>query len=164
MLVWEIMLALNVWCECLISECCHLQISHKFCLLPSGLPTSELPTGGQSRGGQFWVHQSSGLPTPTITFFMNCLCLIWALGEYWGQCQCIQSQYFEEQCNSCNYRRHLKTHSARWDIAGHLRTCLKKTQWKKPNKCKQCDSISNQTGDMRRHLKTHRGEKSNKCN
>ena len=64
-------------------------------------------------------------------FFMNCLCLIWALGECWGQCQCIHSQYFEEQSNSCNYRRHLKTHSAQWDIAGHLRTCLKKTQWKK---------------------------------
>ena len=34
---------------------------------------------------------------------------------------------------------------------------------KKTNKCKQCDSITNQAGDLRRHLKTHSGEKSNKC-
>ena len=52
-----------------------------------GLPQGECqdcPLGGQSWGGQSWVHQSSGLPTPTINFFTNCLCLIWALGECWG--------------------------------------------------------------------------------
>ena len=37
--------------------------------------------------------------------------------------------------------------------AGHLR-----------NKCKQCYFISNQAGDLRRHLKTRSGEKSNKSN
>ena len=77
----------------------------------SGLPTSGLPTGGQSWGGQSWVNQSSGLPTPTIMFFMNCLCLIWVLGECWEHGQYIQSQYFEEQSNSCNFMRHLITHS-----------------------------------------------------
>ena len=110
-------------------------------------------------------------PPQLLCFLMNCLCLIWALGECWGLRQCIQSQYFEEQSNSCDYWRHLKTHSgeksnkcAQWDIAGHLRTCLKTHSEKKTNKCKQCDSISNQAGDLRRHLKTHSGEKSNKCN
>ena len=37
-----------------------------------GLPQGECqdcPLGGQSWGGQSWVHQSSGLPTPTIKGF-----------------------------------------------------------------------------------------------
>ena len=31
----------------------------------------------------------------------------------------------------------------------------------KSNKCNQCDFASSQAGDLRRHLKTHGGEKSN---
>ena len=34
----------------------------------------------------------------------------------------------------------------------------------KSNKCNQCDYASYQAGDLRRHLKTHLGEKSSKCN
>ena len=34
----------------------------------------------------------------------------------------------------------------------------------KSNKCNQCDYASSHTGDLRRHLKTHSGEKSNECN
>ena len=30
-------------------------------------------------------------------------------------------------------------------------------------KCNQCEFASSQEGDLRRHLKTHSGEKSNKC-
>ena len=48
---------------------------------------------------------------PNYYVFMNCLCLIWALGECWEHGQCIQSQYFEEQSNSCNLMIHLITHS-----------------------------------------------------
>ena len=35
---------------------------------------------------------------------------------------------------------------------------------RQPNKCRQCDFISNQAGDLRRHLKTRSGENSNKSN
>ena len=31
-------------------------------------------------------------------------------------------------------------------------------------KCNQCDFASSRTGHFRRHMKTHRGEKSNKYN
>ena len=33
----------------------------------------------------------------------------------------------------------------------------------KSNKCNQCDFASIQAGNLRRHLKTHSGEKTNKC-
>ena len=36
-------------------------------------------------------------------------------------------------------------------------------QWRKSNKCDQYDFISIQADTLRRHLKTHSGEKSNKC-
>ena len=45
-----------------------------------------------------------------------------------------------------------------------LRTHLKTHSGEKSNKCNQCDFASSQAGDLRRHLKTHSGEKSNKCN
>ena len=34
----------------------------------------------------------------------------------------------------------------------------------KSNKCNQCDFVSFQAGNLRRHLKTHSGEKLIKCN
>ena len=34
----------------------------------------------------------------------------------------------------------------------------------KLNKCNQCDFASSQAGNLRRHLKRHSGKKSNKCN
>ena len=34
----------------------------------------------------------------------------------------------------------------------------------KSNKCNQCGYASSQTGDLRKHLKTHSGKKPNKCN
>ena len=48
--------------------------------------------------------------------------------------------------------------------AGNLRTYLKSHSGEKLNKCNQCDFASSETGNLRRHLKTHSGEKSNKCN
>ena len=39
----------------------------------------------------------------------------------------------------------------------------KNNQWKKSNKCSQCNYSSSHAGHLRRHLKTHSGEKSNKC-
>ena len=37
-------------------------------------------------------------------------------------------------------------------------------QWEVSNKSSQCDYASSQTGSFWTHLKTHSGEKSNKCN
>ena len=34
----------------------------------------------------------------------------------------------------------------------------------KSNKCNQCNYASSHTGHLRRHLKTHSGEKPHKCN
>jgi len=41
---------------------------------------------------------------------------------------------------------------------------LKTHSGEKSNKCNQCDYASSEAGDLRRHLKTHSGEKLNKCN
>jgi uncharacterized Zn-finger protein len=41
---------------------------------------------------------------------------------------------------------------------------LKTHSGEKSNKCNQCDYASSQAGVLRRHLKTHSGEKPNKCN
>ena len=46
---------------------------------------------------------------------------------------------------------------------GNLRTHLKSHRGEKPNKCSQCDYASSEAGHLRTHLKTHSGEKSNKC-
>ena len=48
--------------------------------------------------------------------------------------------------------------------AGSLRAHLKTHSGEKSNKCNQCDFASSQAVNLRRHLKTHSGEKSNKCN
>ena len=44
------------------------------------------------------------------------------------------------------------------------RNHLKTHSGEKSNKCNQCDYASSQAGHLRQHLKTHSGEKSNKCN
>merc|ERR1712074_399082 len=49
-------------------------------------------------------------------------------------------------------------------MGGDLRRHLKTHSGEKSNKCNTCDNASSQAGDLRRHLKTHSGEKSNKCN
>ena len=48
--------------------------------------------------------------------------------------------------------------------AGDLRRHLKRHSGEKSNKCNQCSYASSQARDLRRHLKTHSGEKSDKCN
>ena len=37
------------------------------------------------------------------------------------------------------------------------------TQWRKENKCSQCEFASAEAGNLRRHIRIHKGEKSNKC-
>ena len=41
---------------------------------------------------------------------------------------------------------------------------MKTHSGEKLNKCNKCDFTSSLAGNLRRHLKTHSGEKSNKCN
>ena len=41
---------------------------------------------------------------------------------------------------------------------------MKTHSGEKSNKCNQCDYASSQTGHLITHMKTHRGEKLNKCN
>ena len=48
--------------------------------------------------------------------------------------------------------------------ASNLRIHLKTHNGEKANKCNQCDCAFSHVGDLRRHLKTLNWEKSNKCN
>ena len=41
---------------------------------------------------------------------------------------------------------------------------MKTHSGEKPNKCNQCDYASSDASNLRTHLKTHSGERSNKCN
>ena len=57
-------------------------------------------------------------------------------------------------CDQCEY------HQSSIDV-----NSVKEQTYKDPtNKCNQCDYASFQAGHLREHLKTHSGEKSNKCN
>ena len=47
--------------------------------------------------------------------------------------------------------------------AGHLRKHLKMHSGEKSNKCNQCDFASSHAGHLGTHLKMHSGEKPNKC-
>ena len=80
---------------------------------PQDCPPQNCPLGGNPEVGNSESISHQDCPPQLLCFFMNCLCSIWALGECWGLRQCIQSQYFEEQSNSCDYWRHLKTHSGK---------------------------------------------------
>ena len=123
--------------------------------------------GGNPEVGNPESISHQDCPPQLLSFSMNCLRLIWALGEYWGHGQCIQSQYFEEQSNLCNLRRYFKAHSGEksneynqmacqgWctdasSRAGHLRTRL--GTHSEEEKCNQCDFVSNQAGHLRRRF------------
>ena len=49
-------------------------------------------------------------------------------------------------------------------FSSNLRTHLKTQRGEKSNKCNQCEYTSSHASHLRRHLKMHSGEKSNKCN
>ena len=49
-------------------------------------------------------------------------------------------------------------------VASNLRRHLKTHSGEKSNKCNQCDYACSDPSALRSHLKTHTGEKSNKCN
>ena len=48
--------------------------------------------------------------------------------------------------------------------AGNLQRHMKTHNGEKSNKCNQCDYASSYASALKIHLKTHSGEKSNKCN
>ena len=50
------------------------------------------------------------------------------------------------------------------DVNIETPSVTKTGQFRKPNKCSQCEYVSSNTSHLRSHLKTHTGEKSNKCN
>ena len=52
---------------------------------PLILPTSGLPTGRQSWGRQFWVHQSSGLPTLIMKTYFD---MFWTIHGKYNRLQC----------------------------------------------------------------------------
>ena len=68
---------------------------------PHACPPQDWPHGGQSWGGQLWVHGSSGLPTSTSMFFGD---TIQALGKFWGRGQCFSSwqQQFVDKNKNLN--------------------------------------------------------------
>ena len=49
-------------------------------------------------------------------------------------------------------------------FSSNLRTHLKTQRGEKSNKCNQCEYTFSHASHLRRHLKMHSGEKSNKCN
>ena len=51
-----------------------------------------------------------------------------------------------------------------WIQAGDLRRHLKAHYGERSNKCNQCDFAFIQAGNLRPHVKAHSGEKPNKCN
>ena len=71
--------------------------------------------------------------------------------------------------NAIESNRYWKTHSGEEcdDVSsetGSLKKHLKVHGGQKTNKCNQCGFASSYSSALRRHLKTHSGEKSNKCN
>ena len=74
----------------------------RFCRWPLILPTSGLPTGRQSWGRQFWVHQSSGLPTLIMKTYFD---MFWTIhAKYnrlrWSSTVCNTFPIFWDQFNS----------------------------------------------------------------
>ena len=65
-------------------------------------------------------------------------------------------------CKGCG-----KSFKRRPGLTNHkcnLKTGSGETKFKKSYKCNHCDYVSSRAGDFGKHLKTHSGEKSNKCN
>ena len=71
--------------------------------------------------------------------------------------------------NAIESNRYWKTHSGEEcdDVSSEtdsLKKHLKVHGGQKTNKCNQCGFASSSSSALRRHLKTHSGEKPNKCN
>ena len=64
-------------------RCCHIGESQD-------CPPQDCPPEDNLEGGQSWVHQSSGLPTPIITFFQPAMLMLewWMIVKkaFWWQC------------------------------------------------------------------------------
>ena len=76
-------------------------------------PPQDWLLGGKSLGGQFWVHQSSGLPTSIITvFFILSAC--YRFWVYWNDCHSVLWN------SPCNRKTLFLTNSALDDVSCRL--------------------------------------------
>ena len=74
-----------------------------------------------------------------------------------------KTNVYEELWNKNSKTLSIKTSFASF-YASALRTHLKTHSGEKSNKCNLCDYASSEVGKLKRHLKRHSEEKSKKCN
>ena len=147
--------------------------------MPKNATNANMPFLGQAIWGDLWKSTMEKSRT-------NATCVtLHPLGHaIWGH---IWKTYWRKvkKCNECDLAsfqaniltRHLNRYSVnihRWEKSNKCDQCLlpgkrfeetfKDAQWRKVKQIKQCDYAYFRASDLKKHLKMHSGEKSNKCN